>query len=213
MKNIILLVLALTVCVGVLFAQPVYGVRAGLNISTIGGEDDMDGIDSKIGANFGGMLQFPVATSIIFQPELLYTMKGAKSEYTDIEDGYTYTAKMTDSYNYLEIPLLFKYNVETPSMKIQPFIGPSVGILIGANSNTEVTMAGISASADTDIKEYMNTLELGLNLGADVVMMKNIMLGVRYNLGLSNIYKEQEGYQSKVKNRVIMINLGYLFGK
>jgi hypothetical protein len=209
MKNIILLVAMLSLCVGILFAQPVYGVRAGLNMASLTGEDNMDDYGSKIGLHIGAMMQYPVAPSIIFQPELLYTMKGATAEF---DYGIYGKDELTWSHNYLEIPMLIKYNVEMPTVKIQPYIGPSVGILVSAKGKAETSGDESKSSTTTDIKEYMNTLELGLNLGVDAIVMQNIMVGLRFDMGLSKIAKEDEGYQSKLKNNVIMLNFGYLLG-
>lgn len=203
MKQIILLIVMLSLSVGMLFAQPVFGVRAGLNIASLTGEDDMDDYGSKLGFHVGAMMQYPMGGNFILQPELLYTMKGGTF---DLE--FLGKNEITGTANYLEMPLLVKYNVEMPSIKIQPYIGASIAYLLVAEIENKKTVLGVTTTTTDDVKDDMEALEAGLNLGADVIVMQNFMVGLRYNMGLTEIVKKD----TKFKNNVIMVNLGYLFG-
>ncbi len=194
MKNIVLVAIILTLSVGMLVAQPVFGARLGLNMANISGEN-VDNNTMKLGLNAGAMMQYPIAENILFQPELLYTMKGA---------NYDLPTDPFWSASYIEIPMLVKYNVAMPTMKIQPYLGPSLGMLMSAKYGNE--------DSDTDVKDDMESMEFGLNLGADVIFMKSFMAGLRYNMGLTNIVKDAED-DDTVKNTGIMVNLGYIFGQ
>ena len=204
MKQIILLVVMLSLSVGMLFAQPVFGVRAGLNIASFTGEDNMDDFSTKLGFHAGAMMQYPVGGNFILQPELLYTMKGATAELmlAGIKN------ELIGRANYIEIPLLIKYNIEMSSVKIQPYIGASLGYLLVGEVENKKTILGVSTTDTQDFKDDMEDLEAGLNLGVDAIVMQNIMVGLRFNMGLTEIAKEGNKY----KNNVIMVNLGYLFG-
>lgn len=194
MKNIVLVAIILTLSVGMLVAQPVFGARLGLNMANISGEN-VDNNNMKLGLNAGAMMQYPIAENILFQPELLYTMKGVNVDAAN--DPYW-------SLSYIEIPMLVKYNVNMPTMKIQPFLGPNLGMLMSAKYGWD--------DDDMDIKDDMESIELGLNLGADVIFMKSFMAGLRYNMGLTNIVKDAED-DDTVKNTAIMLNFGYIFGQ
>lgn len=194
MKNIVLVAIILALSVGMLVAQPVFGARLGLNMANISG-DNVDDNNSRMGLNIGAMMQYPIAENIVFQPELLYTMKGVN--YDAPTDPFW-------SASYIEIPMLVKYNVNMPTMKIQPYLGPAIGLLMSAKYGNE--------DDDTDVKDDMEGMEFGLNLGADVIFMKSFMAGLRYNMGLTNIVKDAED-DDTVKNNVIMVNLGYIFGQ
>jgi len=194
MKNIVLVAIILALSVGMLVAQPVFGARLGLNMANIS-QKDIEKNTSKMGLNIGGMMQYPIAENIVFQPELLYTMKGA---------NFDYNANPYWSFGYIEIPMLVKYNVNMPSMKIQPYLGPSLAMLMSAKSGNDDT--------DTDVKDDMEGMEFGLNLGADVIFMKSYMAGLRYDMGLSNIMKDAPT-DYEVYNRTIMVNVGYIFGQ
>lgn len=203
MKKIIILVAMLSFCLGLLFAQPVFGIRAGLNVASLTGEDDMDDYGSKLGFHVGAMMQYPMSGNFILQPELLYTMKGGTFELEFLGKN-----EITGTVNYIEMPLLVKYNVEMPTIKIQPYIGASIGYLLIAEIENKKTVLGVTTTTTDDVIDDMETLEAGLNLGADVIVMQNFMLGLRYNMGLTEIVKKD----TKFKNNVIMVNLGFLFG-
>ena len=56
-----------------------YGVRAGLNISNIGGEygpaQDLD-LNSRVGFHIGGIVEIPITNGFYVQPGLLFTTRG-----------------------------------------------------------------------------------------------------------------------------------------
>lgn len=202
MKNIILVVVIFIIFVGSLFSQPIIGGRLGLNMANISQKDIKDN-GARIGLHIGGMMQFPLEQNILIQPELLYSMKGMKQ---DKPDGTTWAM------DYLEFPVIVKYDYVIPNLRVQPYIGPSFGLLLSAKTKWERNFEWVTA----DFKDYTNDLDVGLNIGADVVFMKNIlpdlpilMLGMRYNIGLTNASKDP---LPDFYNRTFMINLGFLFG-
>ncbi|MDD4310449.1 MAG: porin family protein [Candidatus Cloacimonetes bacterium] len=220
MKNIILLIIALTMCVGALFAQtqfgilPTVGFQAGLNFcnvkQTMEATDENDNhfdvdvtTDPKLAFHIGALMQLPLANNIIIQPELMYSIKGYKTPNNEYFKGM--------SYHYVQIPILCKYSVEIPDIKIQPYLGPNVGFLFIAWQETKNKNDFWDWTLEDDYfsyaRDYRNSLEIGLSVGADAVIMNNIMVGLRYELGLTNTFKKEYGNE---KNRVIMLNLGYL---
>lgn len=212
MKHIAILAIMLSLCGSMLFAQTVYGARAGINLSTVGGEDNLEGLESKIGVHAGMLMQIKLAPNLIIQPEFLYTMKGMNVNTDLYYQGYIFDVEISDTFGYLEIPVLFKLSGQSGNVKFQPYLGPSFGILMSAKEKYTVSFEGISDSETEDIKEYMNSAEVGINVGMDLVFKNATMLGVRYNMGLTNILiEDDEGFQSKLKNRTWMFNFGYIF--
>ncbi len=200
MKRIALLVLLLSVAFAG-FAQIVPGARIGLNLADLNQEDN-NTLDTKFGFHIGGLVQYPVAENVLLQPELLYTMKGATANGTigTVHHDYTYT------YNYLELPILVKYDLVLPFVKVQPYLGPSLGLPLIASFKDEFG----NQTNNTNVKDDTESLEFGLNLGADFILMENIMAGVRYNYGLTNI---MSGASKDVTSRTLMFNFGYLFNQ
>ena len=99
------------------FAEVKGGVKFGLNSAKLYGDDveeleDLVGnMDSKLGFCFGAFVTFSIHQMFAIQPEVLYTMKGAKME----EQILGETLKVWVNLNYVEIPVLVKLQIPTQS--------------------------------------------------------------------------------------------------
>ena len=192
MKKIILTVAAVF-AFGFVNAQDVkFGVKGGLNLATVGG--DVEGVDAKIGFNVGGFAEIKVSDKFAIQPELLYSVQGDK--YSESFGGTTYTVK--ENLSYINLPVMVKYYVVD---KFSLEAGPQVGFLISAKAK--------QGSESIDVKDGLNTVDFGANFGAGYDFTENVSVGVRYNLGLSNIAKDSGDY--KATNNVISLSVGYKF--
>jgi len=186
-----------------------FGFLGGLNISQISGADAYRSRDTNLGVHVGLLMQIPLKQSLLFQPELLYTQKGYSFQY--INDAGN-DVKTDDRYAYAEIPLLFKLNVPIDEVRIQPYAGMSLGLLLSAKSKRTTTITNNTVTQSYDVKEHMSAIDMGLVLGADVVVMERIILGGSYNFGLLNINKDSmPDIGTKVHNGVFMLSVGYLF--
>ena len=217
MKRFLLLVVLLAVTVGTFYAQaqdntyqvvttpkmPVFGIKGGLNISNIKGTNNDDNIDKALGLHAGIFMQYNVLNMVYFQPELFYTQKGYKSDFS-IGDLKT---KTSDSYDYVELPLLIKLSFGSPMVKIQPYVGPSVSYLVNAKSKVTTTLGSLSTTNTNNVIDDMHLFDIGLSLGGDLVINDKLMLGARYNYGLSKIYDND----TDVQNGVLMLTVGFLF--
>ncbi len=193
------------------------GVRAGLAIADLTGDDaGFTYIDemgeqrqkeygSKMGFSAGAFLMVDIFENFAVQPEVLYTMKGGK---TEVElGGVTYT--ITESLNYLEIPVLVKYKIPTPgSLAPNLFFGPALAITLSA----EMKIEGDGSEAVDDIKDYCKGTDFGIVLGGGLdfgVGTGKIMVDGRYTLGLTVI--DDTEAKADVKNSVFAIMVGYCF--
>jgi len=211
MKKVILLVVLFTSFVGILGAQPKVGVKIGLNMANVGSENDMEIIHTQFGAHLGAMLQYPVIPRFLVQTELLYTMKGYIYKSSDLVNNSAY--KNNGGFDYLEIPILFKYNAIFPSIKFQPYMGTSIGLLLAAQAKLKTTYEGQSHCYNVDLKKDMKDFDLGLNLGIDTVIMEGLTIGLRYNIGLNKIYHDSMDLKNDDKankNRTLMLSFGHL---
>ncbi len=187
---------------------PAIGVKAGLNLSRIAGDDAYDSSDSSWGWHLGAFTQYNLISSVCFQPELIYSQKGYNYKFSTSEIN----TKVDDSYDYLEVPLLIKLNLNVPGVKIQPYVGPSIAYLVSATSKITDTIGSTSITREEKIRSDMRAFDLGINLGADVILVNRVMLGARYNFGISKIYKDSKpGIGTDVQNGVFMLNVGLLF--
>lgn len=91
MKKILLSAVAVFTF-GLTNAQDVsYGVKGGLNLSNLSG--DIEDAKSLFGAHVGAFAEIKITDKFSVQPELLFSMQGAKQEYTYFEsfEGFTIT--------------------------------------------------------------------------------------------------------------------------
>jgi len=192
-----------------------YGLLGGVNSATAK-VDNSEGVDisSVWGFSFGGFATFQTSPNIIIQPELIYTGKGAKSEFYDYDDDYDYEYKETEElkFAYLEVPVLFKYAIQTGNMYITPFIGPSLSIVMSGKSSYDVYLYEDGyegeASGTRDIKNQMEDIDFGLNFGTDLYFSEKIFLQLKYDLGLSKIFTKSV---LESKNRVLSLSMGVSF--
>lgn len=161
------------------------GVKAGLNSFNIETDNSSD-FDSKIGLHVGLFGHIHVNDQYAFQPELVYSMQGAKSGNADIK------------LDYINVPLLFQYMFDN-GFRIQA--GPQLGLLLNAKAEN---------GSSTDIKDDFKTIDLGLGIGASYVHPPTgFGVDARYNLGISNI---SENSDVSSMNRGLQIGVFYLFG-
>src|SRR5512147_2420987 len=98
------------------------GVKGGLNVANFTG-DDVFNNSSNQGAIAGVFARYGLGADWSFQPEALYSMRGAKFAVDDIQ--------AEQQTNYIEIPLLMRFAWGHDAMfRPSLFAGPSVGFLI-----------------------------------------------------------------------------------
>ncbi|MBN2744758.1 MAG: PorT family protein [Marinilabiliaceae bacterium] len=197
------------------FAQVSFGVKAGLNLSKLTSEyeGESETSDNRISAAFGGFMNYQLSDKFSIQPELLISMEGGKNETSESETmmGQTvsYSSENTTKITFLNIPVMLKANIAN-GLFLEA--GPQLGFKMSAKTEYESTMsmAGISEteSGEEDIED-MKSMNLGLGLGAGYEMENGLGFGLRYNLGLSNLY-DGEG-DATYKINTLNIGVSYKF--
>jgi hypothetical protein len=174
-------------------AQIQFGVKAGANFSTLTGSD-ANGVKTKVGFQGGVLAGIPLAGSFSLQPEVNYSMQGAKAT----EVGMDYTLAQ----NYLNVPVLFKYKHESGFFAET---GPQIGFLMSA----KVTGDGTNVNVKSDYKSTDFSWAFGVGY-----LVKSINAGIdaRYNLGLTNNEAGSSSSNGTVKNSVFQVGVFYLFG-
>jgi len=203
MKKVLFIAVVVLLGLGNVNAQEVkFGTKVGLNLSNFTG--DLDDSDSKIGFNIGAFAEISLSDKFIFQPELLFSSQGAKFEESENDFSFEETLK----FNYLNMPLMIKF---AASDKFALEFGPQLGFLLSAKSKFEETFDGETFSEEVDIKDSVKSIDFGLNFGASFDVSENIMIGARYNLGLSDITDGEDGEDFNVQNAVLSFSVGYRF--
>ena len=176
-----------------------YGAKGGLNLANIVGNDAGDA-NVFIGFNAGFFVEIPVTDKLIFQPEILYSAQGSKSD--GIIDGYNVDATL--KFNYINVPLMFKYQVAN---KFSLEAGPYIGFLTSAKLKFDVEGLG---SDTVDMKDDVKSTDFGIGVGMNYEFSDVIFANARYQGGLTEIGDSEAGGNS-VKNSVFQIGLGFRF--
>lgn len=209
MKRFIINILTLCVLAfflnGTMFAGT--GVKAGVNMANLSfSEDTGTDWNSSIGIRLGVFHSFRLGRKLELQPEIYYSIKGAKSTGTFL--GEEVSAKV--ELGYVEVPLLLKFRV---------FTGRKAGVFIftggyGAFNTAAKTVTSFSGDSETeDIKEEIREMDYGLVIGGELeygLGNAKLILDIRYSVGLANIKKI--GFNPyEIKNRAVSFSLGYRF--
>ena len=180
----------------------VYGVKGGLSSATHGGGfadlyERLDGdVGRRTGITLGGFLQFaPESLPFVLQPEALFTMKGSTL-------GGSGLVEREINMNYLDIPVLARFDFDAES--VMPFVvaGPVLGILVGSSGERE----GVEIEVDDELK----STDFGLAIGAGVAL-DQLDVELRYTHGLINVTQSDDEDES-AKNRWIGLVVGYKLG-
>ncbi|MGB7785363.1 MAG: porin family protein [Salinimicrobium sp.] len=213
-KKLLLAGALLFVGISSTLAQEVqWGVKAGTNYSTVTSEED---VDYLFGFHAGVIAELPLSAKFSLQPELLYSLEGAKSEYNFEEEEWIIHSKDKLKLGYLNLPVMAKYAV-TPGFFLEA--GPQISYLLSAKDEYEITAnfpEDVKETGTEDVKDQLKKVSFGLNFGAGYEFQNNLFLQARYHLGLSELSDMDEedqglGEPDKVQNRGFQLSLGYKF--
>lgn len=199
LKNSFLL-LALLCCSSAAMAQ--LGVRAGINLANVDFDIDDSPVDIetdvRVGFQVAAFYEAALSDNFSLQPELTFIQKGFKIE--DTGDDLTRTL------NYLEVPVLGKYNFNEGEVLFFLQGGPSFGFALSGEDKLGNQSEDIDFEED-DVTRFDFGLQLGGGLGFPVGD-GTLFFDARYLLGLTN---GNENDDPTVFNRGIGLSIGYKF--
>jgi len=223
MKRILLSAIAI-VALGTTAAQAQeigIGAKAGVNFANFGG--DIEDASGRTGFHVGVVGTFKLSETFAIQPEIVFSQQGSQTEQVNMfmEDGVAMTQNREDkqTLNYINVPIVAKYYI-TEGLSLHA--GPQVGFLISAKSKFDTTNTATaggssistSASGEEDNKEGFETIDFGVVAGIGYELPMGLSFEARYNVGLSNVYKDSEGLDDMditVNNNVLSVSVGYKF--
>lgn len=203
--------LSLGLLVGVSFAAQAqsasFGVKAGVSLTNVTGDNTQD-VKNLVGFHGGLVANFAVNDVFSIQPELLYSMKGAKVEESTSLGGTTYSDKITSRLHYIDVPVLARVNAGGLFFEL----GPQVGFLVAAKQKQEVSGGIGSGTYDTDIKDQLRTVDFGYVAGLGYQVSNGPGIGLRYNGGFSDTNKSSSSNSSAVRNSAFQLYVSFMFG-
>jgi len=178
-----------------------YGVLAGINFATLGGSDIQDA-KTRTGFTAGAYAALPIGTGVSVQPELLYSMEGAKTN-----TGSNGALKL----DYLRVPVLLRFAVPTAGTT-RPFVaaGPSFGFQTRCEFSGSTGGVSVSESCDDAGASFGGLERKKLDVSGRIeggltfdTSGRRLIVGGSYSHGFTDIFKNSNG-----KNRVFSIFVG-----
>ena len=181
-------------------AQTVFGVKGGVNVSYM----NIDMRESLVSFHAGAFSRIPLSDQVILQPELLYSVKGAKFP------GYFYYFDMNFTFYYISMPVLVGWKA-TDHLLI--LAGPEFSYL--ASNKVEISKYG------PDVTGGFSALDVGLDLGVAYQITKRIGTELRFSYGLVNVselyftdaHGQTIGGLNEGKNRTVQLSVSYVLAK
>lgn len=161
------------------------GIKGGYNLAAVSFDGDGE-TEQRHGFHIGVYGESFISESFSIQPELMYSQQG----YKITNSSGTFTQKL----DYINLPLMLK---AYPSKNFFLEAGPQIGLAV---SHKEEYDGLFSGSQEYD----PNNFDWGINFGGGFKTDSGISLGVRYHLGLGDLYDE-----GKAQNRVLQFSLGF----
>lgn len=161
------------------------GIKGGYNLAAVSFNGDGE-TDQRHGFHIGVYGESFLSESFSIQPELLYSQQG----YEITDSNGTFTQKL----DYINLPLMLK---AYPSKNFFLEAGPQIGLAV---SHKEEYDGLFSSSQKYDPKSF----DWGLNFGGGFKTDSGFSFGVRYHLGLGDLYG-----QEKAQNRVWHFSIGF----
>ena len=192
------------------FAQQ-FGIKGGMNVSSLSEDSELSDQGSKIGFNAGVFMNAPIAENFSIQPELIYNNLGSKVYLSEVDvNGTTYRNEYARHLDYITVPVMFQYNA-TPNFYLEA--GPEFGLLVSAKDKLKSTENGTTQNVSTnDLNtDDFNKFNFGVGLGAGYYFTPNIGLTARYVAGFTDIAKDRADNSDAVKNNVFQVGLAYKF--
>jgi hypothetical protein len=186
MKKTTILIVSLFLLVNVNAQQAHFGVKGGVNISNLHYNVNQPS-DSKVAFNFGVLAHIHASKTWAIQPELIYSLEGAKETIAN--------NTLTFNLNYLNVPVLLQYMFNN-GFRLEG--GPQIGVLLSAKNksgNSTVTNTNFQSTA------------VSIPLGVGYLTSSGIGLDARYVFGLSNINTNRNG--PTIQSNVFQLGIFY----
>lgn len=193
MKSIIVVLVSLIFIVPAQ-AQVGFGIKGGLNLSTLKVDDPELSYNSRTGYHAGIFLRGKF-DKVGIQPEvLLFTQSG------DLESSLFGTAQ--ERFTYLSIPLMLKF-YPVAGLNIQ--LGPQFGFLLDGEREYDSFLG----SGSEDITEYYKQSDVSVSVGGGYDFNFGLTLDLRYNIGIKDINDAADGEEAR--SRIFLLSLGWNF--
>ncbi|PKP01088.1 MAG: hypothetical protein CVU14_05965 [Bacteroidetes bacterium HGW-Bacteroidetes-9] len=196
-----------------------FATDLGQGMSSYNGFNDFSFTDkSRIGYNFGFFVMIPLDKSFFLQTEINYIQKGTKisgsGKFTDnsgwLSNTYSVKEWLTMQSDYIDINLLAKYYLSQNGVRAFILGGPGIALLARSKMKVKAEVDGES-DVDTQDYDYYKSTDLNLNVAAGLEFNESLHVELRYQNGLTGIFKHEADNSYSIRNGGIIINLCVIF--
>lgn len=177
-------------------AQVKFGIKGGVNITSVRFSRDIVKSDNVTGFQVGPMIE---ATMPLFgvgiDAALLYSQKGM--------DASNQIGSENIKTDYIDIPVNLKWKFGLPIIKAYLAAGPYVGFRVGGDKFWDIPG---EISGQMKAKSF----NAGLNFGVGAELIKHLQVGFNYGLGLTDDFTSSK-VDLSAKNRGWSITAAILF--
>ncbi|RHJ91139.1 porin family protein [Parabacteroides bouchesdurhonensis] len=177
-------------------AQVKFGIKGGVNITSVRFSRDIVKSDNVTGFQVGPMIE---ATMPLFgvgiDAALLYSQKGM--------DASNQIGSENIKTDYIDIPVNLKWKFGLPIIKAYLAAGPYVGFRVGGDKFWDIPG---EISGQMKAKNF----NAGLNFGVGAELIKHLQVGFNYGLGLTDDFTSSK-VDLSAKNRGWSITAAILF--
>ncbi len=172
-------------------AQVKFGVKAGLDLTNFWGKRVQE---RKLLLNYqaGLLMEYKFNPRFGIGPEVVFAAQGGQWEAYDGNPDRYHT-------NYINVPVMLKYYAAT-DLSID--FGPQLGFNVYSKSSCRGKVY--------NHKDWTNTLDFGIGLGATCYLDEHAFMQARYTLGLTRVFNSF-GEKDNRKNGNIQLTFGVLF--
>ena len=209
-KGLIFVLFALVSIVS--YSQISWNAKVGMNMSNL---TDVDDSSMKIGYNVGVGMEYQISDMWSIQPSLMLTTKGAKTDLSVSESGYSVKTEETYNPMYLELPIMAAARFAvSDNMNIVVSAGPYLAYGIGGKYKNEVSASyqgeteSVTEKSDIFGKDGLDAKRFDFGLGVGVALEINkFFVGLNGEFGLTKL---TDG-DNAPKNTNFSIGVGYKF--
>jgi len=156
-------------------AQLRFGVKGGLNVTSVKFNEDALSSDNVTGFQVGPSIEAMVPyVGLGFDISILYARKGSKVT--------TKAGEKSLNSNYVDVPINLKWKMGAGPAKVFFAAGPYFSFRAGGDNVWNVA---------SDVSDQLKAKRFGtgLDLGAGVELLKHLQVGLTYTIGLTDNYK------------------------
>jgi hypothetical protein len=188
------------------------GIKAGFNFSNVTKASSINA-GSRTGYHLG-LLIAPTTHGVL----------GSRTELIYSRHGYNYTNDTSSGSVNLDYIMLCQYLAIHITKYFEIQLGGQTGYLLHVKADSSRPSTG-NASVDQALSFY-NRFDSGFGFGAEVHPAGGLLIGARYNISLSNLYKQPSSFSPgqgsggqipsfvpniDLKNNIVQLYLGYRF--